>query len=100
MDGFRVQATGPSALRLVGDLDLLAAEELGKLLLPMCEVSGAVVELDLRDVSFVDSTGIALLLRAHRRADEHGARLQVAAPAPAVERVLHATGADEILHLG
>jgi anti-sigma B factor antagonist len=91
---------GPTDLRLEGDLDLLASEELAKVLLPMCERPDARVGIDLTRVRFIDSTGIALLLRAHRRAEASGARVSVTGANGPVERVLHATGADEILGIG
>ena len=86
-------------LRLEGDLDLLSAEELAKVLLPMCEAPGADVTVHLRDVGFIDSTGIALLLRAHRRAVAAEGTLRIVEPTGQVERVLAATGADEILQI-
>jgi anti-anti-sigma factor len=84
---------------LEGDLDLLAAEELAKVLLPMCE-RGVEVELDLAGVGFIDSTGISLLLRSHRSSAQHGGRFVLTGVHGPVERVLHVTGADEILGLG
>lgn len=91
---------GPTSLRLEGDLDLLASEELAKVLLPMCDRPDTVIDLDLSGVRFIDSTGIALLLRAHRRADSSGGKVTVMGANGPVERVLHATGADEILGIG
>jgi anti-anti-sigma factor len=91
---------GPTDLRLEGELDLLASEELAKVLLPMCERPGGAVRIDLTDVRFIDSTGIALLLRAHRRAEASGGHVSVDGARGPVERVLHATGADEILGIG
>jgi anti-anti-sigma factor len=91
---------GATRLRLEGDLDLLASDELAKVLLPLCERPGAVVEIDLTAVRFLDSTGIALLLRSHRRAGASGGKVVVTGANGPVERVLHATGADEILGIG
>lgn len=65
----------------------------------MCEAPGAQVVVELPDLDFIDSTGIALLLRAHRRAEEAGGRLDVVEPVGQVERVLRATGAVEILRI-
>lgn len=55
------------------------------------------VVADLRGVSFIDSTGVSLLVHAARRAGEEGWRFAVvAAPGP-VDDVLEMTGADELL---
>jgi anti-anti-sigma factor len=53
----------------------------------------------MAEVSFIDSTGIALLLRAHRRAEDAGGQLRVIEPVGQVVRVLEATGAHEILQI-
>ncbi|GAA4443291.1 STAS domain-containing protein [Phytohabitans houttuyneae] len=49
------------------------------------------VVLDLRDVSFVDSTGLGLLLSVHDRAAAEGGWLRLAALNPLVRRLLHTT---------
>ena len=97
MDAFRVHLEGPSHLRLEGELDLLAAGELEKVLLPMCAQPRANVVLDLAGVDFMDSTGVALLLRAHREATRAEGHLTILGVTRYVSRVLHATGVDELL---
>jgi anti-anti-sigma factor len=49
--------------------------------------------IDLEDCEFIDSTGLAVILRAHREWAEDGAgRLVVHSPSDAVRRVLTITG--------
>jgi len=50
------------------------------------------VEVDLSDVGFLDSSGIALLLKGRRSADEHGVRFRVTGVHGIVQRVLDITG--------
>jgi anti-anti-sigma factor len=47
--------------------------------------------LDLRNVTFIDSTGIGTLVRLRLAAKEHGKQLVLAEPSPPVLRVLDLT---------
>ena len=55
--------------------------------------------LDLRELSFMDSSGIALILKTYRRMNEIGGRLWVRnVPAQAM-RVLEASGIERIVSI-
>ncbi|GLH96624.1 STAS domain-containing protein [Phytohabitans aurantiacus] len=54
---------------------------------------------DLQEVTFVDSTGLGLLVSVHRRAEAGGGWLHIARPDPLVRRVLEATNLDRLFHL-
>ncbi len=53
--------------------------------------------LDLSGLSFMDSSGIAVILRIHRRMAETGGRLLVDRPADQARRVLDAAGLNRIV---
>jgi anti-anti-sigma factor len=55
--------------------------------------------LDLNDVSFVDSTGLGLLLSLHRGAAAGGGWLHLARPRPQLHRLLRTTALDSYFHL-
>ncbi|MDQ7906295.1 STAS domain-containing protein [Phytohabitans sp. ZYX-F-186] len=57
------------------------------------------VVLDLRDVSFVDSTGLGLLLSVHDRAMAEGGWLRLAALNPLVRRLLQTTELERRFHV-
>ena len=57
------------------------------------------LELDLSGVSFMDSSGIAVLLRAHRRMGQLDGRLSVTGVPPQPRRVLDAAGVGRIISL-
>jgi len=57
------------------------------------------IVLDLGDVSFVDSTGLGLLVSLDNRTNAENGWLRVADPQPAVRRVMHTTMLDERLQL-
>ena len=54
------------------------------------------VVVDMSGVEFCDSTGMNVLLAAHRRAREQGGDLELAAPRPAVRKILQVTGLESV----
>ena len=54
--------------------------------------------VDLSGVSFMDSSGIAVILRAYRRMGELGGELWVRGTPPQAARVLHAAGLERMIH--
>ena len=78
-----------------GELDLETASQLGhQALHALQEVSPHLV-LDLHEVSFMDSTGLKVLLAAHRRAELAGGSVVLLAPTRSVSRILELTGLDQ-----
>jgi anti-sigma B factor antagonist len=78
-------------VRVEGELDLAVSGQLDEVL------TAAVGECDcvlvgLERCAFIDSSGIAVILRAHNRMQEEGRRLAVYAPTDQVLRVLSMTG--------
>jgi len=53
--------------------------------------------VDLEQVSFLDSSGIGVLMGVQRRLREHGGSLRLAAPSARVRRVLELTGVTTVL---
>jgi anti-sigma B factor antagonist len=78
--GFAVRVAerpgGGSVATVLGELDVASAPELRRALEGALDAEGE-VELDLRACSFVDSIGIATLVRAARRLSEEGRMLRI-----------------------
>ena len=77
-----------------GELDLAVADRLDAAIDAAGESCAGLV-IDLADCEFIDSTGIAMIVRAHHRFEGEGRRLVVCCPADQVERVLAITGLAE-----
>ena len=88
---------GQVVLSVRGEIDLASAEEVRADLQRALQETGRRLVVDLRDVSFLDSTGLALLLRLNRQAHESGRELVVVKGPPHVQRVFALTGASELL---
>lgn len=83
-------------LRLTGELDLESARLLEERLTALRGLHRP-VRLDLSVLSFIDSTGISVLVAAFNAAREDGWRLAIApALSPAVDRVFALTGVGRV----
>ncbi|MDG4811096.1 STAS domain-containing protein [Micromonospora sp. WMMD1120] len=71
-----------------GDIDLDTGDTLRAALRHAADMGGHVV-VDLARVHVIDSTGLGLLVRAHRDARERGVTLSLAAPSRFIRTVLH-----------
>jgi len=80
-----------------GELDLGTAEQLQETLTTaIAEAAGPIV-LDLTDLRFCDSAGLAVLVKAHNTLSDQGRRLVLARPTTAVSRVLELSGLDQVI---
>lgn len=84
-------ANGGRDIQIEGELDLAVAGKLDEVLVKAAEQCQQVL-VGLERCAFIDSSGIAVILRAHSRMQEEGNRLVVYAPTAQVLRVLSMTG--------
>jgi anti-sigma B factor antagonist len=82
---------GTRDVQIAGELDLAVVDQLDEVLTTAVEECSQVL-VGLEDCAFIDSSGIAAILRARRRMAEAGNRLAVYAPTDQVLRVLSMTG--------
>jgi anti-anti-sigma factor len=95
MQRFEVTTNDPRPgcrdIQIEGELDLAVAGRLDEILTAaVAECDCILVGLDRCD--FIDSSGIAVILRAHHRMQEEGRGLAVYGPSDQVLRVLSMTG--------
>ena len=83
-------------LVLRGELDLTTAR-IAEEALADAEQSHELVALDLRNLSFMDSTGLRLIVVAEQRARQSGHRLVIVQGPPWVQRLFEVTGIDKWL---
>ena len=95
------QEARPGAVRLTltGELDLATAYTFDRRLLEVEAKHPSLVVVDLRAVTMLDSTGLARLVSAQRRARRGGWRLVLVRGGRTVMRVLQTTRLDEMLEL-
>ena len=92
--------TGPDGRGLVtphGDIDLAGAPRLREAFSDALAGGHTRLVLDLRQVTFIDSTGLGLLVGAGKKAYGLGGSLTVVCDNPRVLRLLAVTGIDKTL---
>lgn len=89
------RSTHSTVLALIGELDLASAPALEEQLEQAIGPDVAFVIVDLRGVQFMDSTGLATMIRAWQAARAAGRRFVVVKGGPQVDRLFELTSADE-----
>lgn len=82
-----------------GDVDLASADQLKMALDEVLSGSPAHVIIDMTPVSFMDSTGLGVLVRALKRARENDTRLDLVISNERVLKVLSITQLDTVLSI-
>lgn len=86
---------GVPVVAVTGEVDIATAPMVGAELTVQLERSPTVLVVDLRQVTFFDSSAISVLLVAHRRA----ADLRVVADQAVVLKPLHFSGMDMVFRI-
>jgi anti-sigma B factor antagonist len=88
---------GASVVVPTGELDLATAPALeASLTRAFDEAGSGRVVLDLRELEFIDSSGLRTLLTARKRADEAGADFSLVAGHRGLERTLEIAGVHKV----
>jgi anti-anti-sigma factor len=82
-----------------GELDLASSPGLEQELESRAASGAQLVIVDLRQLEFMDSTGLSVLVRGHQRATERGQRFAVVKGPQQVQRLLSLTGVADRLTL-
>jgi anti-anti-sigma factor len=82
-------ADGEIEIEVDGELDLSVADRLQA---AIDEAGPGSLLINLKYCTFIDSTGIAVILRAHRQREEDGGRIVAHSPSDQVLRIFMVTG--------
>jgi anti-sigma B factor antagonist len=88
---------GAIVIVIGGELDLASAPRLDEEVQTALSSEAETLILDLRELAFMDSTGLSVLVRAHQAAEDAGRRLIVVQGPAQVARLLSLTGVAERL---
>ena len=87
------RSEGKVVISLAGELDVAGAPVLREHLAAATRSDGRVV-CDLEHLTYMDSTGISVLIAARKRLDATGRDLVLVGPSERVHKVLEITGVD------
>lgn len=93
------QGDGQVRLALRGELDISSAKLLEDALETLEAGAPSTLVIDLRELEFLDSTGLRTLVSADQRARDAGRRLAIVRGPEAVDRIFNVTRLDERLDL-
>lgn len=83
-------------LRTKGEIDLDNSQTLKNKITELVDLGNELIVLDLGEVTFIDSSGISMLVSSLKMAAESDCELQLAALKPSVFKVLQLTGVDRV----
>ncbi|HEY2214291.1 MAG TPA: STAS domain-containing protein [Acidimicrobiales bacterium] len=93
------QADGQTLISLAGELVLSSAPLLLGRMHEAIDAGASKVVCDLKDLTYMDSTGLNVFLMRHKRMGAADGTLIIASPRPNVRRVFEVTGVDSYLNL-
>jgi anti-sigma B factor antagonist len=99
---FRVEVASKgdaAVISVSGELDLASSPALEQELERVANAKTPLVIVDLRELEFMDSTGLSVLVKAQQRAAQNDQRFGLVNGSPQVQRLLSLTGVADRLVL-
>ena len=88
------QEDGTTVLSVGGEIDLAVARSSS--VWPACLEQSNGIGLDLGEVTFIDSSGLGVLVRLRKEADAQSKPFSLVNTSPSVQRLLEVTGLGDI----
>jgi anti-anti-sigma factor len=86
-------------ITVIGELDVSNSATLHNFLQRAMDTGLKEIVVDIEHLSYLDSSGLAVLWKAHKRMDTLGGHLVVFGPTPNVVRLLDVTGMGWLLNV-
>jgi anti-anti-sigma factor len=83
----------------VGEIDAATADLVADAVSRALQDGHKRVLLDFARVTFIDSTGLGMLVKSHRAAEAAGSQFAVVHPTPTTRKLIHVLGLDQLLHV-
>ena len=87
-----------STVFLNGEIDMDVTDKAKEVILPLVE-AGKEVHLNLKDVSYMDSSGISVLIESHQKAEEKNTKVILKDISKPVLKVIMMAKLEQILNL-
>lgn len=86
-------------LTLSGEIDIDSSTRLKELIEQLIAQKTAHITLECSELSFIDSTGLGVLISAQKRIKQDDYQLTINNPKKNVEKLLHITGLNKIFNV-
>ncbi|GIF19122.1 anti-sigma B factor antagonist [Actinoplanes tereljensis] len=90
---------GTTTVALQGEVDVLTVDQVRVALEEALAVRPREIVVELRDLSFIDSTGLGALIFGFQRARDAGIRFRLAHPSRPVHQILMLSGLLEVVEV-
>ena len=87
-----------STVNLDGEIDMDVTEKAKEIIMPLIEAKKE-VHLNLKEVQYMDSTGISVLIESHHKATELGTKVVLKEISKSVLKVIMMAKLEQILNL-
>ncbi|MFD1038359.1 STAS domain-containing protein [Virgibacillus byunsanensis] len=94
-----VDNNGKSIVNLSGEIDAYTAPQLKEALLPLTNVDGHTVEVNMENVNYMDSTGLGVFISALKSTKENNSHLKLVNLQDRVSRLFKITGLNEVINI-
>ena len=92
------EAGNISTVFLNGEIDMDVADKAKEIILPLVE-AGKKVHINLKDVTYMDSSGISVLIESHQKASEKNTKVIIKEISKSVLKVIMMAKLEQILNL-
>ena len=86
-------------LKVSGEIDVYTAPQLKEALVPLTKKKGAVITVDLENVTYMDSTGLGVFIGALKSSKEYESEMRLVSMQDRVRRLFEITGLDSIMNI-
>ena len=83
---------------LNGEIDMDVADKAKEAIFPLVD-SGKEVHINLKDVQYMDSSGISVLIESHQKAEELGTKVTLKEISKSVLKVIMMAKLEQVLNL-
>jgi len=87
------------AVVLAGEIDAFTAPNLREELLPLAEGQSKIMMINLKDVSYLDSTGLGVFVGLFKKLKENGGELRLVELSDRVRRLFEITGLGNVMNI-
>jgi anti-sigma B factor antagonist len=90
---------GKTLVFVSGEIDTYTAPKLREELLPLADEQNKILIVSLKDVSYIDSTGLGVFIGLFKLMRENGGELKLAHLSERLERLFHITGLNNVIDI-
>jgi len=86
-------------VNVTGEIDAYTAPKLREELLPLAEGKNKVITVNLKDVSYMDSTGLGVFVGLFKQLNKNEGELKLVALSDRLKRLFELTGLSKIMNI-